>query len=105
MNKIRSNRILSIVLWTAALTCPAWADGLEPYFPSMRKTPLVYVDDTVLTAYDFGTYLAGSGNTPTAWRERDLDSLSKSLQWFIDDAVIVPPGIRRMSLRSSNTTC
>jgi hypothetical protein len=76
-------------LTLAAGVARAEEDYLKPYFPSMARTPLVYIDDTVLTVYDFGTYLAGSGNTPTAKREKDLDTLRRALESFIDEGVIV----------------
>lgn len=71
-------------------TCAAQSDeGLQPYFPSLHQYPLVYIDDTVLSVYDFGAYLAGTGLVPSGRSEVDIDTLKRSLESFIDEAVVV----------------
>lgn len=75
------------------LTSAAWAQIPEieaPHeFNSLPLAPLVHIDDTVLTVGNFGDYLFNLGVHPTGQRERDLDSLSKALDWYIDEAVII----------------
>jgi len=101
---------LALCTW---VTGAAQSDFLQPYFPTLHKYPLVYIDDSVLAVYDFGAYLAGTGAVPTGRRDNDIDSLKNSLESFIDEAVIAidmdraallsdPQAVRRGRWRLAN---
>jgi len=70
----------------------AWAQIPEiesPHeFNSLPVARLVYIDDTALTVGNFGDYLYNLGIHPAGVRERDLDSLKASLDWYIDETII-----------------
>lgn len=82
---------------TCALLALLFASGVLAQIPdieakrefnSLPNSPLIYLDDTLLTVGEFGDYLYNSGVHPSGQRERDLDTLVASLDAYIDELII-----------------
>jgi len=81
--------IAGLVLLLAPLPAAQEELSTTAQFHSLSESPLLYIDDTVFTVGKFGDYLYSTGTRPTGRREKDLDTLQRSLAAFIDERVII----------------
>lgn len=88
MKRIVALAIAGTLLWT---TQPASAEDRSPteILTTLQKGPLVRVDDTVISVSLFADFLHGSGTRPSNRRDRDLDTLARALQAYIDQFCLI----------------
>ncbi len=86
-------RIVTLAIICTILCIPqsGHTDDTSPkeLLSTLQRGRLVYVDDTVIHVLEFADYLYGSGTRPSNRRERDLDSLGKALQAYIDQFCLI----------------
>jgi parvulin-like peptidyl-prolyl isomerase len=83
-------RTIYFLLAACALVAPTDVFGQVEYnWPqTFQKTPLAYIDDTILTVGDLARHLEGSGTAPTGVRDQDIDSLQGCLDALIDQNIV-----------------
>lgn len=86
-------RIVTLALMGTMLCIPqsGRTDNTSPkeILSTLQQGRLVQVDDAVITVLEFANYLYGSGTRPSNRRDRDLDSLAKALEAYIDQFCLI----------------
>ncbi len=81
--------VAGLVLLLASVPAAQDEPTTTAQFQSLTESPLFYIDDTVFTVGPFGDCLSPTGPRPTGRHARDLDTLQRSLEAFIDERVII----------------